>query len=456
MSKRSSSTEQNDNVKKQKMLYRHNLATLKKDGSYRDGEDPYDLTLRNELKKMGPVETNLSSSRLLATSAWQPHEATFHIHEFELTNKVPSYSLSNYVRRYEESPTIGDTLTEEQLRIAFKFNETPRSERPYEMTPFSELWNEKYARLFEALNDSEDEEQQRSKSQAEWFNDGGVDLFPPIGKYNGKYKDFGKTYLYPIVTKSLWEMKFKHVPSTDIEFYNKKQNKVKLQLNPFQKKITKPNDGTEHGIQEVVFPTNIVSDALLTTAGETHVAKNDETPAQIAAQYSGVSIDELLDANNHLAGLKSDTKLVLGTKLFVGNQTTARKPFFVVAPFEKGATVLHVIAGDIIFQATAGTEVKLCGAAGTDDENTFQAYFNADYASATYNSTTKTLHLSQSNQKFNADGSVADEDEVDFTGTFNGTKGDTFTMSYNKIVLRNYFYNSDLDTEEMKSKKITR
>ena len=53
---------------------------------------------------------------------------------------------------------------------------------------------------------------------------------------------------------------------------------------------------------------------------ETHLALNDETPQQIATQH-GISIDQLLNANNHLNGLKRNSKLYLGTEIYIPNQT---------------------------------------------------------------------------------------------------------------------------------------
>ena len=390
MSKRSSSSSSTSSVeetlKRRRLLYRHNLATLRPDGSYRNGENPYETTLRDELRKLGPVAKDLSSSRLLASSTWRSQHATFRMHEFELTKKVASYSLSNYVRRYEESPTISDTLTEEQLRTAFKFNERPRSERPYEMTLYADLWHEKYQRLFKALDDSEYEEQQRSNSQNEWFNDGGVDIFPPP---RGAI-DWGKQFLHYIATKHMWSMKFKSLPTTQIVMYDAKSNLIYYSLNPFQRKITKPNDGTQHGHQEVLFPN---------------------------------STSFLRDPNE-------------------------RDPYFIVAPFEKGAETLHVIGGELMFQATIGQEYKLCASASSD-RNVFQAYFDPDFSTAIYDANTKTLKLQQSNIK------VSDH-AAEYKGTFNGTSGQTLKIAYNKIILRDYFYNSELDDEDTKLKKILR
>ena len=206
-------------LKRRRMLYRHNLATLRPDSSYNDGENPYDKTLRDELKKLGTIQDHLSSSLLLARSSWHQHDPKFRIHEFELTSKVASHDLASYVRPYEESPTSGDTLSKEQLRKAFHFQQVPKSERPYEKTLYAERWNDQYKELFAALNDSEYVEKQRAETHGEWFNDGGVDIFPPsVGG-----RDWGKEYLYSIVDKSLWVMSFKSIPTTDIELYNAKQ-----------------------------------------------------------------------------------------------------------------------------------------------------------------------------------------------------------------------------------------
>ena len=138
-----------------------------------------------------------------------------------------------------------------------------------------------------------------------------------------------------------------------------------------------------------------------------------------------------------------------------------------VAPFEKGAETLHVVEGHAIFQCTNGTEYKLCGAAGSSDRNTFPAYFDADFATATYDKETKTLRLLQSNVKIGKNSESggsgsgsgsSNADGAEYNGTFNGTNGKRFKMSYNKIVLRDYFYKKELDgtTEESSSKKIQR
>jgi hypothetical protein len=239
-------------LKRRRMLYRHKLATLRPDDTYKDGENPYEKTLRDELKKLGTIQVHLSSSLLLSRSTWHQHDLKFRIHEFELTNKVESHELAPYVRPYEESPTSGDTLSEEQLRSAFKFQEAPKSNRPYEPTLYAERWNNQYKELFAALNDSEYVEKQRAESHGEWFNDGGVDIFPPS---RGGI-DWGKQSLYYIVDKVLWSMKFKSLPGTDVMLYDAKNNLVSYQPHPFQRKITKPNDGTQHGHQEVLFPSS--------------------------------------------------------------------------------------------------------------------------------------------------------------------------------------------------------
>ena len=43
-------------AKRQCLLYRYNLATLRPDDEYKDGEDPYDKTLRNELNEQMHVQ----------------------------------------------------------------------------------------------------------------------------------------------------------------------------------------------------------------------------------------------------------------------------------------------------------------------------------------------------------------------------------------------------------------
>ena len=375
-----------DVIKRRRLLYRYNLATLRPENSYKDGENPYDMTLRQELQQLGPTSDDLASSRLLTTSAWSPHNAHFRLHEFELTAKVKAYSLASYIHRYEESPTLGDTLTEEDLKKAFKFNEKPRSERPYELTLYANLWNLKYLALFDALNDSEYEEQQRSKIHGEWFNDGGIDIFPP--SRNGT--DWGKQYLHYIVDKKLWHLGFKSLPTTQILVYDTKSTLVPYKVNPFQRRVTKPNDGTQHGYQEVVFPN---ASSLLKEPNE-------------------------------------------------------REPYFEVAPFEKGANTLHVIGGALMFQATVGVEYKLCGAPGSKDRDIFRLYFNPNFATGVYDPVTQTIKLSQSNLKENG--------EEDYNGTFDGSNGRTYKMSFNKIILRNYFYNPELDPESDRNTKILR
>ena len=321
--------------RKRTLLHRYNLATLRPENSYKDGENPYASTLRDELRSLGPVSNDLASSNLLSRKIWHHHHNQFKIHEFELTNKVDSYSLSKHVHRYEEHPTLGDTLTEDDLKQAFKFQEKTNVEKPYELTLYTNLWNNKYLGLLNALKDSEYEEQQRAETHGEWFNDGGVDLFPQ--SINGT--DWGKQYLHYIVDKKLWNMTFKTLPTTSIYMYDSKGNSVPYKVHPFQRRITKPSDGTQHGYQEVLFP-------------------------------------------NSLSLLKEPNE---------------REPYFEVAPFEKGAHVLRVIHGEHIFQATVGQEYKLCGAAGSKDRDLFRLFFDPNFATGTYDPLTKTLTLSQAN-----------------------------------------------------------